>query len=1754
MSTVDLKKKVTFDKSIIISEKESLAQQTSDNTGAQGQIRFNKDTYKFEGYHSHPNSTDGADIFGNKWRPFTQDVANTSNLGVIRIGANLNINPTTGILSSIAQGIGRFYQHFITVSPIIGAAEYRGINEAIINAIGTSFGNYLDGVLTSNIGSAPSPTYPFVIQVAPGQYNEELNQIILPDYVSIRGDSNYNTVITQNSGSTLLEDASMIYAGHNSEIKDIVIKLADTNTSFNSVGIYSRDKSNVVINNCIINTSSNSSTYGNTYGIYIKNGLNNKILNSTIDINSTMLSGNVNAIYLNNTTPQVLNNSIDILTSNSSVNNGIYITDCIGSSSSIKDKLYIDNLNVSNNYFTSNTGSINTGIDINNSFLTLKNSEIEVSNNLVNTYNYGIKLNSTGNVAPYLSNTTSNVISFINTITGVNAGINTIHSSNTAAINFITENYDRGNYISVSGSTYNDGVYKISNTITSNVITLETGFNLVNESATISNTITLKALYEVNLYNSTLKASTNTIKNADTNSNYSVNLYNVINEGSVNNIEPAHTFYNDYKTISVGKVNCNFNSLYNAMNSISDNSSTNRYLIKIQSGVYHETDVITCKEYVDIEGNGEDNTVLQFYRYDTTSGSANSNTSCFLVSSNITIKNIKIKNSNTVSTYIAGQTTSSIINNTTNPINNLVIENVSLDGSSYSAYIYGINLDNGSNIILKNVEIIINSSITAIENIGIQSNDCSNCVFNTINATINSANAETNTGLKFIDSECTLYNPKLIVNSGTLTNTCIKTVNSNNIQKFIQIFNGEIRAYDNIDYSIYGDNYYTMMCSGLQILGDIFENTTFSRLYFNSCYSFTNENDKYYVSLLNNLGENNQLNGTISIDETAGKRNAAGINNIFIGISSGSNITTASFNTLVGFNTGLTMTGGNNNVLLGSYVGKNITNAVKNTIIGSNAATSITIGNENVISGYQSGKSITIANNNIIMGTNAGSTLTTGNLNVFIGDKSAANTLNSNYNTFIGGLSGYSNQSGNDNTYVGYQSGNNAISTHNNVLIGKQSGFTNLSSNIVAIGTSAGYNNTSSIKNTYIGHQAGYNNTTGDCNTYLGNNAGKGAALSSNAFNTVIGNEAGYSLTSGSRNVLIGSTTNNSNSNDAAGWALQSGSDNIYIGTKNGPVSTTSLNNVFIGSNIGTSITSSSNNVLIGKNTGNALTTNSSSIIIGSESGNTNTNTNTLIIGQNAGDGYSGNIAFAIGHNTAKNVTGEYNMFIGQNAGSSVSSKSGKNNLSIGPYTGNNLTSGSRNIIVGSGNNIASSGRVINSGSDNTLLGYHAGKVVQAGIGNTLLGSNSGANITSGSYNVNIGNNSGFTTSIGSNNISLGNETNYKLEEGNHNMCAGYRAGYNITDGDNNINIGQQSGFTTTTADNNIHIGYQTGFTSTASNNLFLGYQTGLQNTSGVDNIFIGKKAGEGNNSNNRQLGNSNLFMGIESGNRNEDGISNIFIGKIAGYQNLTHDNNIYIGNQSGKHNRGDKNIFIGHELVDDKDNTSNITTLANKFSVYQNSGSGITSTTTSTCKILIGGDFTTGCVGIGTNVPDTFIGTTISSTDTKLVVLGRVLANAYTPFTGAHIINFDTNVTIDNLLYGMIMSSTGKVDYKDINNSIVTVKPSSIINDKTVYGVYSSKETIINESNVSTTVYYVNSVGEGGMLVTNYNGEIQNGDYITTCPISGYGSLQNDDSLHSYTVAKCTQTTDWSTISTTIDYNDITYKYCYVSCTYHCG
>ena len=81
-----------------------------------------------------------------------------------------------------------------------------------------------------------------------------------------------------------------------------------------------------------------------------------------------------------------------------------------------------------------------------------------------------------------------------------------------------------------------------------------------------------------------------------------------------------------------------------------------------------------------------------------------------------------------------------------------------------------------------------------------------------------------------------------------------------------------------------------------------------------------------------------------------------------------------------------------------------------------------------------------------------------------------------------------------------------------------------------------------------------------------------------------------------------------------------------------------------------------------------------------------------------------------------------------------------------------------------------------------------------------------------------------------------------------------------------------------------------------------------------------------------------------------------------------------------------------------------------------------------------------------------------------------------------------------------------------------------------------------------------VNSIGEGLLWVTNRSGSIENGDYIVSSVITGYGQKQSDDILRSCTVAKCTENIDWDNVTDTITYSGSQYKKYLTTCTYHCG
>ena len=109
------------------------------------------------------------------------------------------------------------------------------------------------------------------------------------------------------------------------------------------------------------------------------------------------------------------------------------------------------------------------------------------------------------------------------------------------------------------------------------------------------------------------------------------------------------------------------------------------------------------------------------------------------------------------------------------------------------------------------------------------------------------------------------------------------------------------------------------------------------------------------------------------------------------------------------------------------------------------------------------------------------------------------------------------------------------------------------------------------------------------------------------------------------------------------------------------------------------------------------------------------------------------------------------------------------------------------------------------------------------------------------------------------------------------------------------------------------------------------------------------------------------------------------------------------------------------------------------------------------------------------------------------------------------------------------------------INESLPLVTLSTKSMDKRCFGVLSTTEdpetrkevhgnfaSLMHKEKGDTRVY-VNSVGEGAVWVTNINGTLESGDYITTSNVAGYGMKQDDDILHNYTVAKILMDCDFN-------------------------
>lgn len=177
--------------------------------------------------------------------------------------------------------------------------------------------------------------------------------------------------------------------------------------------------------------------------------------------------------------------------------------------------------------------------------------------------------------------------------------------------------------------------------------------------------------------------------------------------------------------------------------------------------------------------------------------------------------------------------------------------------------------------------------------------------------------------------------------------------------------------------------------------------------------------------------------------------------------------------------------------------------------------------------------------------------------------------------------------------------------------------------------------------------------------------------------------------------------------------------------------------------------------------------------------------------------------------------------------------------------------------------------------------------------------------------------------------------------------------------------------------------------------------------------------------------------------------------------------------------------------------------------------------------------------------------------------------------FTGQHrnipkddISNYENKI-------GLIVVSAGVYDDININEALPYVELSDKRKQKNVFGVLSDKEDLNStireyqigafvslykkQNNEDDTKLIINSLGEGAIWVCNINGNLENGDYITTCEVPGYGMKQDDDLLHNYTVAKITCDCNFDLnspiyICEEFEFNGNTYRRAFVGCTYHCG
>lgn len=157
---------------------------------------------------------------------------------------------------------------------------------------------------------------------------------------------------------------------------------------------------------------------------------------------------------------------------------------------------------------------------------------------------------------------------------------------------------------------------------------------------------------------------------------------------------------------------------------------------------------------------------------------------------------------------------------------------------------------------------------------------------------------------------------------------------------------------------------------------------------------------------------------------------------------------------------------------------------------------------------------------------------------------------------------------------------------------------------------------------------------------------------------------------------------------------------------------------------------------------------------------------------------------------------------------------------------------------------------------------------------------------------------------------------------------------------------------------------------------------------------------------------------------------------------------------------------------------------------------------------------------------------------DGDFTLIGSITYSAgavsYAAFTGAHYAEFKGKEA--DLEYGDLLVTNGNYSprYADSpeGEPIYEVIFSDRRNDERVFGVYVDRMESLKEDSHKNMIQ-VAALGNSFLKVTDTNGDIELGDYLTTSPRKRFAERQTEEEFMDYSVAKAQDSVDWSEVET---------------------